>query len=408
VIVAGVTQATRSYVMLYKSDGTLVEKFDIFTGLGTSGGTLHLSGSQIDINPFKNLSGNTSYYVKIDSDAIKDLSGNYFPGINNATTLNFTTGAAPATDVTAPTQSALNFSVYPYDPGNYIYENWVGGNQGSYGQTNVYPSPWPQDYTGNNASLVNTVPTAPNQSGSSHDNDAAVFQLNISLNESVKPYGRVVLQQLTSFTPESATVTFKDLGQGKTVTLAGFTYTAPSGGSTAAQVAAAFDNLANGAVGVANQETSGTLSGYTTGAIVIEPAVGSTPATYSVTFTSTRAFGDDVTNLTDAGNGTTPVVINVTANSKTFVTTETFDLQSGLSDQGGVITSQANSVTSYSSLNLSLGATFKANSQYRVVLDELQDASGNQIGSVDGQGNFIPKSTTFVTTVDTLAPKVCL
>ena len=403
-VVVGAARSTQAYVLLYKADGSLVEKFDVFTGQGSSGGTLYLSGSQVEVNPFKNLSGNTSYYLKVDPLAFKDLSGNYFAGIDNNTALNFNTGAAPATDVTAPTQSGLNFTVSPYDPGSYYY---VTGNTGQWGNQNaIYPSPWPQDYLNGNTdwSMVNRVPTAPVQPGSSSSNDEVVFQLNLSLSEAVKPYGHVVLQKLVGFTPETATVTFQDLAQGKKVTLAGFTYEAPANGATALQVATAFANLANGA----HDATTGVLSGYTTGAVVNHPAVGNTPAYVTVSFTSTMAFGDDVTNLADAGNGTTPVVIVNTPSTKTFVTTESFDLQTGLSDQGGLISSMANSVTNASSFTLKLGATFEANSQYRVLLDEVQDASGNQIGSVDGQGNFVPKSTTFVTTSDNIAPNLFL
>uniref|UniRef100_UPI003524E93C hypothetical protein n=1 Tax=Salmonella enterica TaxID=28901 RepID=UPI003524E93C len=127
--------------------------------------------------------------------------------------------------------------VYAYDHYGDYY--WTGTNYDYGTQNNVYPSVSRSDYW-LDATQIGYVPTAPIQSAYSSDNDATLFNLNITLNEAVKPYGHVLLQQQTSFTPETATVTFQDLGQGKKVTLAGFTFTAPSGGATAAEVAAAF------------------------------------------------------------------------------------------------------------------------------------------------------------------------
>jgi hypothetical protein len=52
-VVIGATRSTQAYVLLYKADGSLVEKFDVYTGQGSSGGTLYLSGSQVEVNPLK-------------------------------------------------------------------------------------------------------------------------------------------------------------------------------------------------------------------------------------------------------------------------------------------------------------------------------------------------------------------
>ena len=66
-------------------------------------------------------------------------------------------------------------------------------------------------------------------------------------------------------------VDFGALTANQTLTVAGITITAGGSGATAAEVAAAFDNLAKGAAGDASggniASASGTLTGYSTGAI---------------------------------------------------------------------------------------------------------------------------------------------
>jgi len=493
------TAPAQAYVLIYKADGTLVEKFDVYTGTGSNGGTLEISGNTITVNPFRNLSGSTGYYVNIDGNALQDLSGNVYPGISNNSSLNFTTAAAGTTDANAPTLSSWNFNVTPFDPNVYVnygssnpgvvnqYQTWINNQYVwiSYGQTNnLYPSVLPQDYTQGQAyPQVGLVPTAAIQTNNSSNNDSLVFNLQLSLNEAVKPYGRVNMQELVNFTVETATVTFQDLAANETVSLAGFTYKAPGGGSTAAEVAAVFASLANGTTGDATNYTSGTLLGYTTGTVTNGDTVtftsvrdlggtnttvtfraleanesltlggytytasanktaaqvaavfanlangaqgvanNGTSGTFSgfytsgvtttngvstVTFTSTPTFGGNIANLIDDGQGTTPVAIVVTDGTKTYATTETFDLQTGISDKGGVITTQSDSVTNYSAFTLDLGATFKASTEYRLVLDELQDSAGNLMGSYDAQGNFVPVSRVFATTTDVVNPNLTL
>ena len=50
-----------------------------------------VSGSTLTFNPAATLAGNTAYHVRVQSGAIRDLSGNGFAGLLTATTLNFTT-----------------------------------------------------------------------------------------------------------------------------------------------------------------------------------------------------------------------------------------------------------------------------------------------------------------------------
>jgi len=54
-----------------------------------------VSGAVLTINPTVDLAGLKNFAIRIDSGAIKDLSGNPFAGIADDTTWNFTTGSTP-------------------------------------------------------------------------------------------------------------------------------------------------------------------------------------------------------------------------------------------------------------------------------------------------------------------------
>jgi hypothetical protein len=93
-----------------------------------------------------------------------------------------------------------------------------------------------------------------------------------------------------SATSAADTSTFKDMTAGQTATAAGLTFTAGASGATAAQVAAAFANRVVGYTGgtVAGGVTTGTLTGYNTGAASISNGVVFTStATSNVTLTAT-------------------------------------------------------------------------------------------------------------------------
>jgi hypothetical protein len=82
-------------------------------------------------------------------------------------------------------------------------------------------------------------------------------------------------------------------------------------------------------------------------------------------------------------------------NNVTYVTTETFDLQTLTSDKGGSIAlSSGDRLVESNNFTLTLGATFKAQTTYRVVLDEIQDLSGNVSTGVQN----------FTTSHDSIAP----
>ncbi len=79
-------QAGSGAVDIYDAGGNLFERFEA--------GALAFSGSVVTINPSTSLAKDASYYVRIDHGAVKDLAGNEFAGIGDATTLNFSTEAS--------------------------------------------------------------------------------------------------------------------------------------------------------------------------------------------------------------------------------------------------------------------------------------------------------------------------
>jgi hypothetical protein len=98
-------------IELYNANGTLVQSFDVASSdLVTGWGTANLM-----INPTNNLAEGTGYYILIASTAIRDESGNAYAGINDTTTLNFTTaatdGSYPSTILSGSASSYLGASV---------------------------------------------------------------------------------------------------------------------------------------------------------------------------------------------------------------------------------------------------------------------------------------------------------
>ncbi|MCK5475065.1 MAG: Ig-like domain-containing protein [Candidatus Pacebacteria bacterium] len=81
-------------IILYKSDNTLIQQFDVTSDISGSGTTT------ITMNPIADFDEQTSYYVKIDATAFDDTAGNSYSGISDTTTWNFTTG-----DFTGPTMT---------------------------------------------------------------------------------------------------------------------------------------------------------------------------------------------------------------------------------------------------------------------------------------------------------------
>ena len=100
------------FITLYKADGTSVETFDVSSSSLVTG----WNGSTLTINPTASLLAGTGYYVNIAATAVKDLAGNAYAGIADATTFNFVTqnsdGSVPVIPVyPGVASSQLGYSV---------------------------------------------------------------------------------------------------------------------------------------------------------------------------------------------------------------------------------------------------------------------------------------------------------
>ena len=112
-----VTVSNGNITIKKSSDDSTVEQIDI-----TSGQVTGSNSTQLTVNPSSDLAEGTEFYIQIDSTAVVDASSNAYAGINDTTTLSFTTSdttnptlsssspADNATDVDVDANIVLNFS----------------------------------------------------------------------------------------------------------------------------------------------------------------------------------------------------------------------------------------------------------------------------------------------------------
>jgi len=83
-----VKPASGNIVISNGSDTRIISINDSSQVIFSSG---KFGGNQIIIDPAADLTPNTAYHIEIDASAITDTAGNYYAGISDDTTLNFTT-----------------------------------------------------------------------------------------------------------------------------------------------------------------------------------------------------------------------------------------------------------------------------------------------------------------------------
>ena len=180
----------------------------------------------------------------------------------------------------------------------------VGGDVGS--GTGTYTgalSGWHSAAATNNASTLTFT-----------SNTLASDVSDLSLSTSV-PNAPVVstINQGSAAATESALVTFSAMTEGQTLTLAGLTFTAGIGGSTAAAVASYFST--SGGLGVAGASVgTGTMTGTRAGWTSGSAAVGNT-----LVFTSSTA-SVNVANLAAPTSGAAPVIVTTQQGGSTSST----------------------------------------------------------------------------------------
>ncbi|TLU85979.1 MAG: Ig-like domain-containing protein, partial [Chlorobium sp.] len=121
--------AGSGFIKLY-SGATLVETFNVATGVGDKGGTVTFNGTTgVTLNPYAYLQSSTAYNITIDATAVTDTSGNKYAGIADATTLNFTTAAAatlPPLITSVPENSGGGINVAEAANGTIVNISLVG------------------------------------------------------------------------------------------------------------------------------------------------------------------------------------------------------------------------------------------------------------------------------------------
>lgn len=160
----------------------------------------------------------------------------------------------------------------------------------------------------------------------------------VTVNQSAKvtaATGAALVSAVAGVT-ETGQVQFANLTAGQTIVLAGLTYTAPSGGATAAKVAASFANLAtiSGSVGWTSGAVSGTNSD-------------------TVTFTSTTS-NSNVTDLANTGSGALAAAITETQGAASTASTAATAAKAGITPGVVTITDVNGNASSATIANVSL------------------------------------------------------
>jgi flagellar hook-associated protein 2 len=137
----------------------------------------------------------------------------------------------------------------------------------------------------------------------------------------------------TASSTETAKVEFAPLASGKTVTLAGLTFTAGSSGSTAAQLAAAFAGIANGAL-YSDINTSNSLTdsagGVFTAGTMTDWSTNSIVGSNNIVFTSSQTNTILTTHLQNSGTAvfSSQTIIGTAADSSITFDGELYSRQS--------------------------------------------------------------------------------
>ena len=88
-------------ITIFNANGSVARSIAV-----TDTAQVDISDSTVTINPTTDLAGGSSYYVKVDAGAVKDLAGNAFAGMTGESAYNFSTSSA--LDATAPTLLGLS------------------------------------------------------------------------------------------------------------------------------------------------------------------------------------------------------------------------------------------------------------------------------------------------------------
>lgn len=114
-----VSTGTGTFNLYETQNNTLVETFNLQTGVGDHGGTLTIdtvnNGKGATINPGADLVAGTGYHITIDSISLMDAAGNAFAGINSNTGL--TVAAVADTAPLLVNSTPRDGTVFQFDHG---------------------------------------------------------------------------------------------------------------------------------------------------------------------------------------------------------------------------------------------------------------------------------------------------
>ena len=77
-------------ITLYAAGGSVIETFNVATGVGSAGGSVAFNGDTVTINPNADLVIGDGYYITVPSYVIQGVGGNFFEGVSSPTGWAFT------------------------------------------------------------------------------------------------------------------------------------------------------------------------------------------------------------------------------------------------------------------------------------------------------------------------------
>jgi len=91
-------------ITLKSADGSTHQTFDVSTSFGRdkTSEIMWVSGNVLTLNPTKDLTLGTTYYVNADAGSITDTKGFAWTGLSNSTTIRFTIDTGPNTTISDP------------------------------------------------------------------------------------------------------------------------------------------------------------------------------------------------------------------------------------------------------------------------------------------------------------------
>jgi hypothetical protein len=252
---------------LHTSDGTLVESFDVTdpaSGLSSLADT-------VTINPSSDLPLGTRFYVEIESTAILDNAGNYYPGTVGSTTWTFSVPAS--VDYTTITHIGTQFDIE------------AGTNDPTFGWRN--PSPVkPLDVDGDNILGTDGYRTSARTSDPSY---AITYKLAPNENGG----GKVYDDPLNPSGDDIGLAAFHDASAGngqETAPLLGFEITEDLPAGTTLRVGILFDLITvRGGANTATYSLKQTFGGTATATTPAHPWTGETMDAAFFDLTNVRA-----------------------------------------------------------------------------------------------------------------------